>query len=178
MENNTEEKMNLIEKIKTYFDKHKTLSEILRFLIVGGLATVIDFFVMGLVLYIFNPSLYPNFIDVFIGNDIEPSVVAAVVGTGAGFVISLIFNYIFSIIFVYKDKGRSKTTLGFVLFAVLSAVGLLIHLVGMWLGFNILGINEWIVKIILTLVVLVYNYLTRKFFIFRKDKEELMQKDN
>ena len=38
----------------------------------------------------------------------------------------------------------------------------------MYLGYDLLHIDEWIVKIFLTAVVLVYNYLTRKFFIFRK----------
>ena len=40
---------------------------------------------------------------------------------------------------------------------------------GMWLGYDIIGINEWVTKIIMTLVVLVYNFTTRKIFIFKKD---------
>ena len=69
---------------------------------------------------------------------------------------------------------------GFLLFSLLSAGGLAIHLLGMYLGYDLLHINEWIVKIILTAVVLVYNYITRKVLIFRKkpsgeEKEE--QKD-
>ena len=44
-------------------------------------------------------------------------------------------------------------------------------MLGMFLGFNLLKINEWIVKIVMTLIVLIYNYITRKIFVF-KDKEE------
>lgn len=166
-----EKKVGLIDKIKSYFDKHKTLAEIIRFLIVGGIATIIDFVVMGVVLYIFDPSLYPSFWNVFVGGA-EPSVVATVVGTGSGFVAGLIFNYIFSIIFVYNEKGNSKSAKGFVIFALLSLVGLFIHLGGMWLGFDILGINEWIVKIVLTIVVLVYNYISKRLIIFKKKDED------
>ncbi|MBQ9790456.1 MAG: GtrA family protein [Clostridia bacterium] len=166
-----EKKVGLIAKIKMYFEKHKTLAEIIRFLIVGGVATIIDFVMMGVVLYLFDPALYPSFWNVFVGSA-EPSVVATIVGTGAGFVAGLIFNYIFSIIFVYDEKGNSKSAKGFVIFALLSLVGLFIHLGGMWLGFDVLGINEWIVKIVLTFVVLVYNYVSKRLIIFKKKEEK------
>ena len=36
------------------------------------------------------------------------------------------------------------------------------------LGYDILNINEWVTKIIMTLIVLVYNYATRKLIIYKK----------
>ena len=156
-------------KIGVWIEKHELFAEIFRFLIIGGIATVIDFVVMGIVEYLFNPSLYPRFIDVFIGG-IKPEAIATIVGTGVGFIVGLIFNYIFSIIFVYKTKGNSKSATGFILFAVLSAIGLGIHILGMWVGYDLLHINEWIVKIVLTIVVLIYNYVSRKIFIFNNKK--------
>lgn len=155
---------------------HPTLTELVRFLLVGGLATVCDMFVMGVVLYAFSPSLYPKFYNAFYGGG-KPSTVATVVGTGSGFVAGLLVNYILSVLFVFENKGKSKSVGGFFAFAFLSAVGLCIHLVGMFVGYDLLGINEWIVKIVLTLVVLVYNYLTRKFLLFRKDKREREQEE-
>jgi putative flippase GtrA len=158
------------QKIKDWAQNHKTLSEIIRFCIIGGFATIIDMVVMGIVLYIFQPCAYPNFFNVFVGSTYEPSQISTIIGTGVGFIIGLVFNYIFSIIFVFEDKGNSKSATGFVLFSLLSAGGLLIHLLGMYVGFGLLNINEWIVKIFLTIVVLIYNYLTRKFFICKKQK--------
>jgi len=154
--------------VSLYLDfnsKHKKLCEIIRFVIVGGIATVIDYFVMGIVLYLFDPSLYPKFYNIWIGGG-EPSTIATIVGTGAGFCVSLIANYLLSILFVYEEKGSSKTVKGAVMFAVFSAIGLLINMAGMWLGYDICGINEWITKILMTLIVLAYNYITRKLFIF------------
>lgn len=156
------------------------IREIVRFLLVGGGATVVDFLAMSLVLWAMQPAIYPNFLSVFLGGTQEPSTLATVIGTGCGFLVGLAFNYIFSVLFVYKEKGNSKTMGGFLLFSLLSAGGLAIHLLGMYLGYDLLHINEWIVKIILTAVVLVYNYITRKVLIFRKkpsgeEKEE--QKD-
>ena len=41
-----------------FLKEHKTLAEILRFVIVGGIATVIDFFCMSLFLYFCNMEAY------------------------------------------------------------------------------------------------------------------------
>ena len=57
------------------------------------------------------------------------------------------------------------------IFAAISTVGLAIHMIGMYIGFDLLGGNEWIVKMILTLVVMVFNYLTRKRLLFNNKKE-------
>ena len=166
----------LIVWCKNFNEKHKKLCEIARFVIVGGIATVIDLFVMGLVLYAFNPTLYPKFYNIWIGGG-DPSTLATVIGTGTGFVVSLVFNYILSVLFVYEDKGNSKSVKGAILFAVFSIIGMLINMGGMWLGYDVCGINEWVTKIIMTLVVLVYNYTTRKLFIFKKEKPQEVVND-
>ncbi len=152
--------------IQNFTNKHPRLAEIMRFLIVGGLATIIDYLAMGITLYCFAPYLYPHFYNVWIGKQ-SPSTLATVIGTGIGFIAGLIFNYIFSIIFVFHEKGQSRSAKGFFLFTILSLGGLLIHIIGMYLGYDLLHINEWIVKTFFTLVVLVYNYITRKIFIFK-----------
>ena len=166
----------LIVWFKNFNEKHKKLCEIARFVIVGGIATVIDLFVMGLVLYAFEPALYPKFYNIWIGGG-DPSTLATVIGTGTGFVVSLVFNYILSVLFVYEDKGNSKSVKGAILFAVFSIIGMLINMGGMWLGYDVCGINEWVTKIIMTLVVLVYNYITRKLFIFKKEKPQEVVND-
>ncbi len=155
--------------IKQFFIQHPRLAEIIRFLIIGGGATLLDMLAMGVVLYAWQPALYPYFYQVFYGGG-APCTAATVVGTGVGFTTGLIFNYVFSILFVFHEAGRSRSVKGFLLFAVLSLIGLGIHLLGMYLGYNCLHINEWLVKIVLTIVVLVYNYVTRKVLVFNSPK--------
>ena len=133
------------KSIQNFTNKHPRLAEIIRFLIVGGLATVVDYLAMGIILYCFNPNLYPHFYNVWVGGD-KPSTLATVFGTGVGFVVGLIFNYIFSILFVFHEKGQSRSVKGFIVFTILALGGLLIHLVGMYLGYDLLHINEWIIK--------------------------------
>lgn len=162
----------MIKSLQRFSNKYPRLAEIIRFLIVGGLATLIDFFAMGITLYCFEPSLYPHFYNVWIGGG-APSTLATIIGTTIGFIVGLVFNYIFSIIFVFQDKGNSKSTKGFIMFALLSGGGLLIHVIGMYIGYNLLGINEWILKIIFTIIVLIYNYITRKVIIFKPTQTEV-----
>lgn len=163
----------MIKKLLNFINQQTTFGEIIRFLFVGGLATVIDFLAMAITLYILEPaSTYPHFYNIFFGGG-EPSVLNNVFGTGTGFLFGLLANYVLSICFVFNEKGNSKTKSGFVKFAVLSAIGLGIHVGGMALFNGVLKIDEWIVKIVLTLVVLVYNYVTRRLLIFKKDNNQL-----
>lgn len=154
-------------KLIAFINKRTRLNEILRFIIVGGLATAIDFGVMAFVLYLFSPTSYPNFFSIFLGGSNEPSALAAAVGTGSGFLVGLIANYFLSVFFVFNEKGNSKSVSGFLAFAFLSLGGLLIHEAGMLILFAKLGVNEWLTKILLTAVTLVYNFVTRKLFIFK-----------
>jgi len=157
-------------------NKYPKLYEIFKFLLVGGFATIIDMLSMALVLYIYNPSLYDySFINTVIGN-VKPDNVITVISTGIGFIFGLLFNYIFSIIFVFNrtNTGFAKTKKGFLVFALLSSIGFLIHTLGMALGYGVLKINEWVVKVILTLFVLIFNYISRKKIIFKNKKEQII----
>jgi len=158
--------------LQKFAEKHPTVWEIFKFLLVGGGATVIDFVAMSVTLYLFAPDKYDGFFTVFYGSDYTPTTLATVVGTAVGFLIGLVFNYVFSLIFVFSasDTTKARSGGGFIAFAALSAVGLAIHLLGMYVGYDLLGWNEWIIKIILTLVVLVFNYLTRKLLLFKNKK--------
>ena len=162
--------------IKKLNEKYPLFMEIVRFGVVGVLATVVDMVAMGVVLYLFKPSLYPHFYNVWYGGG-EPSTLATVVGTGTGFVLGLFVNYFLSVLFVFSEKGKSKSVYGFTVFAILSAIGLGIHLVGMYIGYDLLGINEWIVKIILTAIVMVYNYVSKKLLLFKKIKAAGKEED-
>ena len=143
--------------------------EFVRFCIVGGISTLLDMFVMGCVLYAFNPSLYASFWHVFLGSD-NAGTIATIVSTGSGFLSGLIVSYFLSVLFVFINKGNSQSVGGFAMFALISAGGLAIHLLGMYVGYTLIGINEWLVKIFLTIVVLFYNYIMKSKIIFKGDK--------
>lgn len=153
-----------LEKVR---EKYPKLSEIFRFLVVGTIATIIDMFVMAMVIYKFNGQNHSSFFDVFASSSNSSSLLVTI-ATGIGFVVGLVVNYFLSIYYVYQGENRNaKTKKGFLLFAILSFIGLLIQTVGMYIGLSMFHFNEWLIKIVLVFVVLIFNYITRKIFIFK-----------
>lgn len=85
-----------------------------------------------------------------------------VLAAGISFVVSLIVNYLLSMHFVFERREDISRQREFVMFVVLSAVGLVINEICMWLGATALGIDYRLVKIFATAVVMVWNFCSRK----------------
>lgn len=85
--------------------------------------------------------------------------------TGIAFSVSVVFNYILSIKWVFdvnQEKSKSKN---FILFIVFSIIGLILTEVIMHVGVKVLDFNYLIVKIVATAIVMVFNFITRKIFL-------------
>ncbi len=123
--------------------------QIFKFIIVGGIATVIDW----LVYYI----LY-NFLGV---NPLIANVLS--------FTVSVIYNYIASVKWIFNvDKEKSKKRI-FIEFIVLSVIGLLITEILLYLFISI-SMQKMLAKIIATAIVMVFNFVTRKIFLENNNK--------
>lgn len=160
-------------KIRNFINQKSLLGEIIRFLLVGGLSTVIDFLTMAIVLYLHAPENYDGFFNVFFGVNEDPTSFAALFGTGLGFVIGVFVNYAMSIFFVFNQNGEVRSVKGFLLFASLATGGLLLHELGMWILHVKFDVNEWVVKIIMTFVVMIYNFTTRRLILFSDKKKDV-----
>lgn len=91
------------------------------------------------------------------------------VSSTVSFSVSVTVNYILSVAFVFetdKDKNKIKE---FIVFVLLSIVGLGVNERCMWLGTDLMGIHYMITKIGATAIVMVYNFVTRKMFIEKKN---------
>lgn len=122
----------------------KLLAQIMKFGVVGVIATVIDFGIMNLLHYGLG-------LNILIANT-------------SGFIVSLIFNYLASMKYVFAHKeGMSRRE--FIIFVVLSVIGLALN-DGIVLTLNAgLGLEANIAKICATALVMVYNFVTRKIFL-------------
>lgn len=151
-------------------------TEFMRFIISGGVATLIDIAVMFFVMYLPYRGNYASIFQA-ISTPVSPAWLT-VIATGIGFLVGLAFNYFFSIYYVYgKETRKMKTTKEITWFTILSTIGLLIQTLGMFVFNGLIGINQWVVKAILIVVVLIFNYITRKKLIFNNQvKEEVIEK--
>jgi len=127
----------------------KLMKQILKFGIVGVCSTAID---MGL-LYLFTEFFNIHYL----------------VSAALSFSISLVFNYICSMAFVFARKEEASKGKEFILFVLLSVCGLLLNQFFLWLLVEQLSLHYMISKVFATGVVMVWNFVTRKIFIEKKE---------
>lgn len=149
--------------------------EIVRFVIVGGVATLVDFVIASLFKYLIYTSSATWFIFGLI-----PITASVFVSTIMGFTFGVIVNYVLSILVVFKDvedKKKSRSVMGFIIFVALGTIGFLINLAIKEVGNMILAFEGnffWFAFVFAfaTLIVLIYNYISRKLILFRPSKKE------
>lgn len=126
----------------------KLISQILKFGVVGGIAFVIDYSL----LFMLTEFLHIHYL-----------------ASGmVSFSASVIFNYILSIIWVFEVKKKRDEKKEFVVFIVLSIIGLGINQLIMWVLVDGLKLYYMLAKVAATAIVMVYNFITRKFFLEEK----------
>lgn len=130
---------------KKYINFKKLFIQIFIFGIVGVIATLIDFAVLFLLKEVCN-------VNTLIANTIS-------------FIISVIFNYIASVKWVFdvnNNKDKKKTFITFIIFSI---IGLILNDIIMYLCIDKLNIYYMISKIVATIFVMIFNFVTRKMFL-------------
>lgn len=153
------------------FKNKQTTVEILKSIAVGLFCNAVDFLLTAIFLYAYGHEFYDGFWGVFTGattggTSYDPPSSVYVSATAIGFVTAILLNYLLSSIFVYKYGNVGKNKRGFIKFVIFSAIGLGITSLGSWLGYDVIGGNMWIVKLIVQFIVFIYNFVTRRLFIF------------
>ena len=126
----------------------KLIMQIIKFGMVGGLCFLIDYGVMIFLTEVFNINY--------------------LISSGISFTVSVIVNYILSMRFVFETEKDDSAMKKFIIFVVLSVIGLIINQILMWILVDKLGIFYMISKIGATFIVMVYNFITRKLILEKK----------
>ncbi|MCR5508373.1 MAG: GtrA family protein [Lachnospiraceae bacterium] len=161
----------------------KLLNQILKFGVVGGISFLIDFIIYTIAIKLLKFD--------------QGYIVAGVLG----FSISLIFNYLASMKWVFVRKDNTSRKKEFVIFLVLSLIGLILNEIFLvvyveWMDAAgwIHAIHEWMygimekmnihafadvrefvefcAKIFATALVMVYNFISRKMTLEKKEDED------
>lgn len=123
----------------------KLIAQIMKFGVVGVIAFCIDYGLLALLTEVFGLNY--------------------LVSATISFTVSVIFNYLASMRYVFTHKEDMSRRREFVVFVVLSVIGLLINNLCMWAGVEALHIHYLITKIGATAIVMVWNFVTRKIFL-------------
>lgn len=136
--------------LKLLVDVYIKYEEIINYLIVGGLTTLVNF-----VIYFIGTKL--------IGINYIISSVLAWIG-------AIIFAYVANKIFVFKKKNNTSKELYYEIYQFLkyriASLGIDIGL--MYMMVDIFKINDMISKIIVQVVIIIVNYVFSKLFVFKK----------
>ena len=128
-------------------DKKKTSlwQQITRFAVVGGSAFLIDYGIMILLT--------------------ELCGINYLISSAISFTVSVIYNYLLSVHWVFNVTEDRSQKQDFAVFIVLSVIGLGINQLIMWVCVDKLQIFYMISKIGATAIVMVYNFITIKIFL-------------
>ncbi len=81
------------------------------------------------------------------------------------FIISVTVNYVLSVRYVFNINEDNATLRNWLLFVIFSVIGLLLTEIIMKIGVDVYSLNYMITKVGATIIVRVYNFVTRKVFL-------------
>ena len=122
----------------------KLIAQFMKFGIVGVIAFLIDYGLMVALTEFFGvPYLISNTIS---------------------FTVSVVFNYVASMRYVFERRDDMSRHREFIIFVVLS-IRLILNDLFMWLFVSVWFIDYRIAKVIVTVLVAIWNFVTRKIFL-------------
>lgn len=128
----------------------KKYKELLLYVIFGGLTTLVNwgvYWLLGYVLHIYYLA-----------------------ATAIAYVSSVLFSYVTNRIWVFESKvhGVKGIAVEMGKFFASRGVTFLLDLLCMFLGVDLLHINDKLMKLLANVIVIIVNYVLSKLFIFRK----------
>lgn len=144
--------------MKELFSKY---GEVIRYLIIGGLTTVVSLAVYYLCVYTFLDA--ENGIELQVANVLS-------------WIAAVTFAYFTNRTFVFRSKNKNMLKEAAAFFV--SRVGTLLMEMGlMFLGVTVLQWNDKIMKLIVQFLVMVGNYIISKLLVFRTKRDMPQQEE-
>lgn len=163
--------------------KKDIFKEIIRFLIVGGIATLCDYAIF----YLLNIFLLPKINSTVLAKNEGLNIF---ISTALGFGVGLLVNWFLQkFVYRYITDKQTKSKLVFLKFTILALFGLGLTELVMLLAKPTFGTVTWHIiidfdfwklffKVLMTLIVLIINYIGRKLFVFKMKKEASNETSN
>lgn len=150
---------------------NKLLQQIAKFGIVGVIAFFVDFIIYTVLNIVFRSVGFDKVFPAYY-----------LLSQFISFIISCITNYLLSMKYVFERREDMSRQKEFVIFFLLSAIGLVINEIILYIGMDLIyqnnawlksimstGLAETFFKCFATGVVMVYNFISRKLTLEKKD---------
>lgn len=124
---------------------HPNTQQFMKFALVGFASLAVEYALLTYLLHAMNVNY--------------------LVATTISFVVSIAVNYILSMKYVFERRDDMSRRREFTIFAVLSAIGLGMTDLYMFIGVSLFNVGTMAMKLISTFIVTWYNYLSRRRFL-------------
>lgn len=125
--------------------------QVIQFGLAGVLTTLVDF----TILYVLTSQLNSHYL----------------VSSAIAFIVATVVNYWLSMTYIFSSKYKNKGE-EFVVFLTLSILGLLLTQLLFWIQVDQLHMGVYRSKVVLTVVVMGFNFITRKLLMDSSNREE------
>ena len=123
----------------------KLIEQFVKFGFVGVICFVIDYGVMILLTELFG--------------------VPYLISCTISFSISVVVNYYLSMSYIFTSRDDISKSKEFTIFVVLSVLWVLLTVLFMWMMTDLIGVHYMLSKIVVTGIVMAFNFITRKIFL-------------
>ena len=152
-----------MEKIKSLLRDEK-IREMIAYLVFGALTTVVNWAVYLALTMLLSPNPENGNVPLLVSN----------IGQLAGWIVSVLFAYFTNKRFVFQSGATAQNGAWkeFWLFVSARVLSLLLFDLLLFNVLLLLGMNDKWDKLLMNVLVIVFNYAASKFVIFRKKKEK------
>lgn len=137
----------MMEFVKRLFDRTTLLGQLFRYGIVGGLAFVVDYGNLWILTELFGLHY--------------------LLSAAIAFILGLTCNYLLSTRFVFGESRLNNAWAEFAGFLIIGLVGLALNELIMYVTHGLMGMHYMLGKIISTIIVFFWNFLARRFMLFK-----------
>lgn len=162
----------MIQKIKNYLVTHERQYELIRYVFAGGLTTVLSMVVSYGMCFLLadRAPLEGNLILWVIDSINRATGVQVSIANAVSWVIAVLFAFWINRAMVFQVEGGTKASVlkELAQFAGGRIVSFLVFEQGMMLLLKLIGVSNFVNRIIVLVFVMVFNYVISKFWIFKE----------
>lgn len=129
------------------YQTDKTLIQLFRYILVGGMAFLVDFMSLFILTEFFG--------------------VYYLVSAAIAFILGLLVNYVMSISWVFNKRALDNRKFEFGIFGIIGVIGLGLNEFFIWFFTAELSIYYLISKVMAAILILFWNFFVRKITLFR-----------